>query len=91
MNMRKWWPYVVIGLAAVIVSVAYPMYFKWWDHKSCQDSGGHWNEAAGKCVEPRNADIPATEGSTTYEDDNQAGEQRRPVAPQGSGGASPFE
>jgi len=77
MNKRKWWPYVVIGVAAVIVSVAYPVYFNWWDHKNCRDSGGRWNEAAGECVELRNTDIPNTSGSTPFEDDNQGGDKPR--------------
>jgi hypothetical protein len=77
MNMRKWWPYLAIGSAAVIVSVAYPLYFNWWDQKSCHDSGGNWNEAAGKCIEPRNTNIPDTEGSAAYEDDNQGGDRPR--------------
>jgi hypothetical protein len=71
MNMRKWWPYLTIGAAAVIVSVAYPVYFRWWDHRSCHDSGGEWNSAQHECIEPRNTNIPATEGSKTFEDDNQ--------------------
>ena len=70
MNMRKWWPYLTIGGALVIVAVGYPAYFNWWDHKNCRESGGHWNEAAGECVEPRDADIPDTRGSPAHEDDN---------------------
>jgi hypothetical protein len=77
MNMRKWWPYIAIGGAVVIVSIAYPAYFRWWDHRSCQDSGGHWNEASGECIEPRGADIPDTKGSSSFEDDNQAGEKKQ--------------
>jgi len=77
MNMRKWWPYWTIGAAAVIVSIAYPVYFRYWDHRSCEDSGGRWNQAEHACIEPRNANIPDTEGSKTYEDDNQAGQTSR--------------
>jgi len=77
MNMRKWWPYWTIGAAAVIVSVAYPMYFRYWDHRSCVDSGGQWNQAERACIEPRNADIPDTSGSKTMEDDNQNGQSAR--------------
>lgn len=77
MNMRKWWPWWTIGIAAVIVGTAYPMYFRWWDNKSCHESGGRWDEAQHACIEPRNADIPNTSGSTTMEDDNQSGESKR--------------
>jgi hypothetical protein len=76
MKLSKWWPYVAIGSAAVIVSLAYPIYFNWWDHRSCHDSGGQWNESADECIEPEGANIPHSEGSATYEDDNQGGGAR---------------
>ena len=54
---------VYLLLAALVVLVAgfvYPRYFDWWDHDNCAESGGTWDEAHDKCVEPRNADIPNT-------------------------------
>jgi hypothetical protein len=77
MNMSRWWPYLAIGGVVLVLFIAYPLYFNWWDHKSCRDSGGTWNEAAGQCVEPRNADIPDTRGSPSFEDDNQGGDRPR--------------
>jgi len=71
MNMRRWWPYFAIGGAAVMVLIAYPAYFNWWDHKNCRDSGGPWNETRDQCVEPDNARFESS-GSSTFEDDNQA-------------------
>jgi hypothetical protein len=70
MNMRKWWPWLVIGGTVVVVLTGYPAYFNWWDHKSCRESGGHWNETQDACIEPKNARFEAS-GSSTYEDDNQ--------------------
>jgi hypothetical protein len=54
---------VYLGLAAivVIVALAYPHYFRWWDGRSCRESGGSWSETQDKCIEPRNTDIPNTE------------------------------
>jgi hypothetical protein len=77
MNMSKWWPYLAIGGVIVICSLAFPAYFNWWDHRSCHDSGGHWNEAADQCIELPNADIPDTRGSPAHEDDNQGGDKPR--------------
>jgi hypothetical protein len=57
-----------------VVAVAYPFYFNWWDHKNCRDGGGTWNEAQGKCMEPRNARFDSS-GSATYEDDHSSGDQ----------------
>ena len=77
MNMRKWWPYWTIGVAAVIVSVAYPMYFRYWDHRSCVDSGGQWNQAERACIEPRNADIPDTWGRRRWRTTTRTAEATR--------------
>jgi hypothetical protein len=63
MNMRKGKLWIVLGAAVILAAVGYPFYFNWWDHKNCQESGGTWNEAQGKCVEPRGADIPGTENA----------------------------
>jgi hypothetical protein len=68
-RMKKWWPYLTIGIAAVVVSIAYPVYFRWWDHKSCQESGGQWSSQQRECIEPENTNIPDTQGSKTFEDE----------------------
>ena len=60
MDTRKLKPWIIIGAAVLIAAVVYPIYFNWWDHKNCSESGGTWNEAQGECIEPRNADIPNT-------------------------------
>lgn len=54
---------LIVGGAVLIAAVGYPFYFNWWDHKNCQESGGFWDEAQDKCVEPSGADIPNTEKS----------------------------
>jgi hypothetical protein len=61
MNNRKFKPWIIIAAAITIAAVAYPFYFNWWDHKNCSESGGIWDEAQGKCIEPRGAHIPDTE------------------------------
>jgi hypothetical protein len=62
-NRRRLKPWIIVGTAVIIAAVAYPFYFDWWDHRTCQESGGTWNEARGECVEPRGAEIPDTEKS----------------------------
>jgi hypothetical protein len=54
---------IALGAVVLIAAVAYPMYFNWWDHHSCAQSGGSWNESRDECVEPDNADIPNTRES----------------------------
>jgi hypothetical protein len=54
---------LIVGGAVLIAAVGYPFYFDWWDHRSCRESGGFWDEAQDKCVEPEGADIPNTEKS----------------------------
>jgi hypothetical protein len=84
-NFKPWvW---AAAVAVVVALVGYPFYFNWWDHKNCQDSGGNWNEAAGKCVEPPHADIPGTEGSPQFESDN----VDTAKSDDGQGGARPRE
>jgi len=77
MDMRKWWPYLVVAGVVVIAGAAFPLYSSWWDHKNCRESGGNWNESAGECIELPNADIPDTRGSAAHEDDNQGGDKPR--------------
>ena len=63
MDKRNLKPWIIVGTAVVIAAVGYPFFFNWWDHKNCSASGGSWNEAQDKCIEPRNADIPNTESA----------------------------
>ena len=83
-RMSRWWPYLTIGIAAVVVSVAYPAYFRWWDHKSCHDSGGEWSSQQHECIEPRNTDIPGTRGAKALADDDQDGRSSRSWLPKPS-------
>jgi hypothetical protein len=53
----------IVVAAVLIAAIGYPYYFDWWDHKSCEESGGTWNETRDACIEPRGADIPDTEKS----------------------------
>lgn len=62
-NKRKLKPWLIVGAAVLIAAIGYPFYFKWWDHKTCEESGGTWNEAQKACIEARGADIPDTEKS----------------------------
>lgn len=61
MNKRNVKLGVIVVVALLIAVIGYPFYFKWWDHKTCEESGGRWDEAQGACIEPRGADIPDTE------------------------------
>lgn len=54
---------IALGAAVLLAAVAYPVYFNWWDHHSCSESGGFWDEAQDKCIEPDHADIPNTSES----------------------------
>jgi hypothetical protein len=63
MDKRKLKPWIIVGTAVIIAAIAYPFYFDWWDHRTCQESGGTWNDARNECVEPRGAEIPDTERS----------------------------
>jgi hypothetical protein len=64
-------------MVAVVVAalVGYPYYFDWWDHKSCAESGGTWNEAQDECIEPLDADIPDTGKSLHSQPDEGARRQ----------------
>jgi hypothetical protein len=59
--------YIALAVVVALVALLYPHYFNWWDHRNCTESGGTWNEAQDKCVEPRGADIPDTKPSV-YDD-----------------------
>jgi hypothetical protein len=62
MDKRNLKPWIIVGAAVLIAAVAYPHYFKWWDHRNCAQSGGTYSEAEGACIEPRGAKF-ATEES----------------------------
>jgi len=62
---KKWG--IVLAVLVVLAGVGYPVYFNWWDHHNCTESGGSWNEADDKCVEPAGADIPNTSKSKVDE------------------------
>lgn len=53
--------YLLLAVIVVVVGgLIYPRYFDWWDGRNCAASGGTFDEAQDKCIEPRNADIPNT-------------------------------
>jgi hypothetical protein len=61
MNKRNAKLAAIVGVAVLAAAIGYPMYFNWWDHKNCSESGGTWNEARDECIEPRGTNIPDTE------------------------------
>jgi hypothetical protein len=58
MSKREVWIALAGMVVGIVLAVGYARYFNWWDVDNCSDSGGVWNEAQGRCIEPSATPTP---------------------------------